>query len=334
MTVELISFTENGGRLAAALAAGLERSGHRATCTRKGERAEEWTAAAFRRAEALIFVGAAGIAVRSVAPHLVSKARDPAVVVVDELGRFAVPILSGHLGGANDLARKIAGACGAQAIITTATDVRGLFPVDQWARIQGLRVEEAAKIKMVSAKVLAGETIRLHSDFPISGTPPQGVELEEEGPWEVQVTLRGEGSSALKLVPPALTLGVGCKRGTEAQVLERAFETLLSRENLSPLAVNKVCSIHLKKNEPGLLAFCQAHGLKLETFSAGELAALPGEFPSSDFVRQVTGVDNVCQRAAVLGSGVGKLLGEKYQGEGVTMAVALGDFPLDWRIYE
>ncbi len=119
---------------------------------------------------------------------------------------------------------------------------------------------------MVSAKVLAGETIRLHSDFPISGTPPQGVELEEEGPWEVQVTLRGEGSSALKLVPPALTLGVGCKRGTEAQVLERAFETLLSRENLSPLAVNKVCSIHLKKNEPGLLAFCQAHGLKLEDF--------------------------------------------------------------------
>ena len=98
MTVELISFTENGGRLAAALAAGLERSGHRAACTRKGERAEEWTAAAFRRAEALIFVGAAGIAVRSVAPHLVSKARDPAVVVVDELGRFAVPILSGHLG--------------------------------------------------------------------------------------------------------------------------------------------------------------------------------------------------------------------------------------------
>ena len=97
MTVELISFTENGGRLAAALAAGLERSGHRAACTRKGERAEEWTAAAFRRAEALIFVGAAGIAVRSVAPHLVSKARDPAVVVVDELGRFAVPILSGHL---------------------------------------------------------------------------------------------------------------------------------------------------------------------------------------------------------------------------------------------
>ena len=96
MTVELISFTETGGRLAAALAAGLERSGHRAACTRKGERAEEWTAAAFRRAEALIFVGAAGIAVRSVAPHLVSKARDPAVVVVDELGRFAVPILSGH----------------------------------------------------------------------------------------------------------------------------------------------------------------------------------------------------------------------------------------------
>lgn len=100
----------------------------------KGERAEEWTAAAFRRAEALIFVGAAGIAVRSVAPHLVSKARDPAVVVVDELGRFAVPILSGHLGGANDLAREIAGLLGGQAVLTTATDARGIFAFDQWAR--------------------------------------------------------------------------------------------------------------------------------------------------------------------------------------------------------
>ncbi len=331
MKLRLLAFTQRGYGLARELG---EKLGGRADRCGSGCSLESWTAEGFRTGESLIFVGAVGIAARAVAPFVKSKTADPAVVAVDEGGHYAIPILSGHLGGANDLARKIAGACGAQAIITTATDVRGLFPVDQWARIQGLRVENPEAIKSVSAKVLAGETICLHSDFPISGTPPQGVELEEEGPWEVQVTLRGEGSSALKLVPPALTLGVGCKRGTEAQVLERAFETLLSRENLSPLAVNKVCSIDLKKNEPGLLAFCQAHGLKLETFSAGELAALPGEFPSSDFVRQVTGVDNVCQRAAVLGSGVGKLLGEKYQGEGVTMAVALGDFPLDWRIYE
>ena len=156
MTVELISFTENGGRLAAALAAGLERSGHRAACTRKGERAEEWTAAAFRRAEALIFVGAAGIAVRSVAPHLVSKARDPAVVVVDELGRFAVPILSGHLGGANDLAREIAGLLGGQAVLTTATDARGIFAFDQWARRLGCAIPDPEKIRPVASRMLAG----------------------------------------------------------------------------------------------------------------------------------------------------------------------------------
>ena len=139
MRLELTAFTRRGTALAARLAEELTRRGHQAACTRSaGESAAEWGAPRpSAGAQGLIFVGAAGIAVRSIAPHLRHKSTDPAVVVVDEGGQFAIPILSGHLGGANDLAREIAALMGGQAVITTATDVNGAFAVDQWARARG-----------------------------------------------------------------------------------------------------------------------------------------------------------------------------------------------------
>ena len=281
MRPRLLAFTRRGHDLAQTLA---ERLGGEASRCGRGCTLESWTAEGFRSGAPLIFVGAVGIAVRAIAPFVKSKASDPAVVAVDEGGSYAIPLLSGHLGGANDLARQIAAVSKAQAVITTATDVRGCFP-------------------------------------------------EGEG-CDVEVSCRSGDGAALRLVPPAAVLGVGCRRGTSLRALEAAFEALLAREELSPLAVKKVCSIDLKQGEPGLLAFCDGHSLPLETCSAGELAAVPGEFPASDFVQRVTGVGNVCQRSAVLGSGGGALLGEKYQREGVTMALAMGEFPLDWRIYE
>lgn len=331
MNCRLLAFTDGGYALAQTLAEGL--GGAACRCGRDCT-LEDWTAEGFHTGESLIFVGAVGIAVRAIAPFVKNKTSDPAVVAVDEGGNFAIPLLSGHLGGANDLARSIADICGARAVITTATDVRCRFPVDQWARRQGLRVENPEKIKLVSAKVLAGETVLVKSAWPIAGTPPEGAALTEGEGCDVEVSASPGKGAALRLVPPAAVLGVGCRRGTALQTLEGAFEALLAREKLSPLAVKKVCSIHLKGDEPGLLAFCRGRGLPLETYSAGALAAVTGDFPHSDFVEKVTGVGNVCQRAAVLGSGGGALLGEKYQREGVTMALALGDVSLDWRIYE
>ena len=333
MKLRLLAFTQRGYDLALRL--GEKLGGQASRCGRDGT-LEEWTAEGFRSGEPLVFVGAVGIAVRAIAPFVKSKTSDPAVVAVDEGGTYAIALLSGHLGGANDLARQIAGVSQAQAIITTATDVHGLFPVDQWARRQGLRVENPERIKLVSSKVLAGEPILVKSAWPIGGTAPAGVQQTREEPCDVDISCHPGLGNALHLVPRVAVLGVGCKRGTPQQALEQAFANLLAREELSPLAVGKVCSIDLKKDEPGLLAFCEAHSLPLETYSAGELAAVPGEFPASDFVRRVTGVDNVCQRAAALGSadGAERLLGEKYQREGVTMALALGEPALDWRIYE
>ena len=154
MTVRLLAFTDKGLALAQRLAGLL--GGEAVRCGGAVTLAG-WTADAFASADALVFVGAAGIAVRAIAPHLQSKATDPAVVAVDEAGRFAIPLASGHLGGANRLARRIAAACGGTPVITTATDVNGRFAVDEWARVQGFRLLDVGRIRTVSGKLLAGE---------------------------------------------------------------------------------------------------------------------------------------------------------------------------------
>ncbi|MCI8328286.1 MAG: cobalt-precorrin 5A hydrolase [Oscillibacter sp.] len=327
MSVWLLSFTEEGFALARRLAEGLR--GKAARCGAPLGLAE-WTDRAWEESEALVFVGAAGIAVRAIAPHVRSKAADPAVVVVDEGGRFAVPILSGHLGGANDLARKIAALCGAEPVITTATDVRGVFAVDEWAKRQNCRVENPEAIRRVSAKVLSGGTIGVFSPWPIAGRPPEHAAPVPEEACDVLLTIRRAERDCLRLIPAAAVLGVGCKKGAPLAALEAAFVALLNAGGLHPLAFAKVCSIDRKREEPGLLDFCAAYGFALETYSAQKLQAVEGSFSSSDFVQGVMGVDNVCERSAVLGSG-GTLLVKRQAGGGVTMAAALAPVRLDWR---
>ena len=172
MTRAYLAFTDTGLALAKRLAASLP--GSVARCGQDVVSLAEWTSTQFVQSDALIFVGAAGIAVRAIAPHCKSKTTDPAVVVVDECGRFAVPILSGHLGGANNLARAIAAVCGAVPVITTATDAHGIFAVDEWAKHQNCIVREPERSKLVSGKLLAGQPVHYWADFPITGTASAG----------------------------------------------------------------------------------------------------------------------------------------------------------------
>lgn len=323
-----LSFTDRGAALAERLKAAL---GGTAACTRRMEdfSLSQWTAAAFQAYDALVFVGAVGIAVRAIAPYLQSKGRDPAVVAVDERGRFAVPVASGHLGGANGLARAIAAVCGGTAVITTATDVSGLFAVDEWAKRQDCAVTDLRGIKAVSAKILAGGTVRVRSEWPVEGTCPEGVALTEGGDWDVRVDVRRH-DGGLCLAPRALVLGVGCRRGTPREALEAAFQALCEEENLWPEAVGGAATIDLKAKEPGLLAFCAAHGWPLAVHSAEELRRTEGAFTASAFVEKTTGVDNVCERSAVRTAG-GPLLTGKHAGNGVAMALAWRPVRLDWR---
>ena len=332
MNLGFLAFSERGYQLAQRLAQTLGGE-----VTRCGAKAplDQWTREAFAHREGLVFVGAAGIAVRAIAPYLRHKTTDPAVVVVDEGGRFVIPILSGHLGGANALARRFAQVTGGIPVITTATDGRGLFAVDTWAKVQNCHVLEPERIKLVSARLLSGRSVRVHCPWPIGGEVPEGVIFTKRAEdCHVAVTLSPQGGEALHLVPKILVLGVGCRKGTAMETIEAAFSRLLDQRSLSRQAFCKVCSIDLKGEEGGLLAFCRANGLPFETYSPEALAQVPGTFTPSNFVVQVTGVDNVCERSAVLGSRGGELIQKKEKGNGVTLAVAQMPFHPDWRWQE
>ena len=327
MTRAYLAFTEKGLALAEKLAAAYPGSVARCGHAPGQVSLSDWAAQHFAQCEALIFVGAVGIAVRAIAPHCKSKASDPAVVVLDECGHFAVPILSGHLGGANDLARALAAVCGAVPVITTATDANGVFAVDEWAKRQNCAVLEPERIKLVSGKLLAGKAVHFASEWPIAGQTPAGIAAGEAPDFALTLT---PADSALHLVPRIGMLGVGCRRGTSAEALEKAFAAFCAEHSLAPQCITAAASIDLKQNEAGLLAFCKNHGWPVEFFSAEQLRQAPGSYTPSAFVQSITGVDNVCERAAVLASG-GTIFLPKQAGGGVTFALALRPYAPDWR---
>ncbi len=275
----------------------------------------------FGRMDALVFVGAAGIAVREIAPHVRSKKTDPAVLSLDEGGQFVIPLLSGHIGGANALALRVAAALGAAAAVTTATDVNRRFSVDAWATENGFLLSSMAAAKAVSAAILEGDVPML-CDLPLASGLPSGVVPGESGEvgiylgWEKKEPFR----TTLRLIPRCLHLGLGCRRGAPAEAVAEAVDTVLREHAIDPLAVKCAASIDLKKDEEGLLAFCEGRGIPVSFYPAEALRAVPGDFTPSAFVASVTGVDNVCERAALLGAD--RLIVKKTAWNGVTVALA------------
>jgi cobalt-precorrin 5A hydrolase len=284
--------------------------------------------AVFERCGALIFIGAAGIAVRAVAPRLRGKDVDPAVLVVGEDERFVIPVLSGHLGGANALAETLAARLGAEAVITTATDVSGVFAFDAWAARNDCAVADIREIKHVAAAMLRGETVGLASDFAVDGDLPPGVRFAAGGEAECGVALsyrarRADFRHTLHLIPRRVRLGFGCRRGVEIGAARAFAEDFLRRHDLHERAVCAAVSIDLKADEAAFLSLGARFGVPVLTYSAGELAAARGVFSASEFVRAAAGVDNVCERAAVYAcGGEALLLAKKFAGSGMTAAAA------------
>ena len=152
--------------------------------------------------------------------------------------------------------------------------------------------------------------MRVKSEFAVKGQIPLHIEYSDDD-HDILISCRTDGrQGVLKLVPRAVTLGVGCHRNIELEALEKAFSEILEKSGVFPQAVFQAATIDLKKDEPALLEFCEKHDLPLRIFTADELMSVPGEFSGSEFVKKITGVDNVCERAAVLASG-GHLINKK-----------------------
>lgn len=339
MRIALAAFTPGGAalleRLKPALVSscGLDAARDFAVFDKNAESARAWAAREFKAADALVAVGAAGLTVRLIAPLVESKDKDPAVLVLDEAGRFVIPLLSGHIGGANRLARLLAAALGAQAVITTATDVNNIFAIDEWAAASGCAIGDIGKIKFISGALLAGREVGFCSDFSVQGTLPQGFALCARG----RAASQAEGVSisldegkrpfaqTLSIIPRIAVLGAGCKKGTDAAQFERFVLARLAEAKVSPKALTALASIDLKAQEPCLLAFAAKYGLDFVTFSAPSLAAVPGDFASSSFVKERTGVGNVCERAAVAAGAERLVIGKLSEG-GMTLALSLREW--------
>ena len=284
--------------------------------------------------EALVCIMGCGIAVRMAAPLLEDKTRDPAVVVVDQNGAFAVSLLSGHVGGANELARKIAEITGGRPVITTASDIQGKPAVDLAAEKAGLRMEN----REMAAKIQAA----LLDDGPLWIFDPEGLLLQflpedhglevidspedsaglraSPGVWVCEA-LAPTGVECLELRPQTLVVGVGCNRGTSSEEIVGFIKEKLAESGLSPQAVRNFASLDLKADEPGLLEAVAVFDRPIHFCSRRDIEDISVPNPSETVARHA-GVKSVCEASALWSAGTKRLLAPKRKKGNCTLAIA------------
>lgn len=340
MQLSIISFTKKGWELSQKIAVSLEKAitcrvytkcsalrenGAEAVTEYVEESLEAWANSQMEEKHVLLFVGACGIAVRAIAGSVKDKLTDSPVLVMDELGQYVIPLLSGHVGGANELAGELAAVTGAIPVITTATDLNHKFAVDLFAKRNGLYIENKEGIARVSSQILEGKSVTLgvepghllemqsldrnSTEEKVMKTSKDelkdktSLEILDEERWQEgdivissDLNIRGR---LLTLRPKEYILGMGCKKGKEASALEAFIMESLTEARIDVKEVLALASIDRKAREAGLLACAEKLRLDFWTYSAEELQAVEGEFTGSDFVKKQVGVDNVCERAAL-----------------------------------
>ena len=301
----------------------------------------EWTGEQMKEHRSLLFIGACGIAIRAIAPFLTDKLNDVPVLVMDEQGRFVIPVLAGHVGGANELALSLAERMGSTPVITTATDLNHCFAVDLFARRNALHIVNKDGIAKVSSRILAGEEVtmaveeghlREEEAQTLRGRRvsrktniPEGIQLvSTEAPVDVLVAPASYGQGRLlTLRPKEYVIGIGCKRGKAAEQIDHFVNRALKESGIFMEQVAAFVSIDRKKDEEGILWMSSHYGISFVTYSAEELQQVEGNFHASEFVKSQVGVDNVCERAALRFSGPGgTLITGKQAEDGITVAIA------------
>ena len=289
---------------------------------------------AFKDNQVIVYIGACGIAVRAIAPFVKNKTVDPAVIAIDERGRYVIPLLSGHIGGANGIAFRIAEAIDAQPVITTATDINGLFAVDEWAARNNVHISSMYAAKELSSALVDGKNVGIISKYPTIGEMPAGIVMQKD--TKVGMVI-GDNDDCqpfpitLNLLPKIFYLGIGCRRGMAMENIEELVLKKLAEMNISLRAIAGVSSVDLKSDEQGLLAFADKYHLPIKFFTSSELETQSGEFSSSEFVKQVVGVSNVCERAAVAFSDGGRIILPKTSLNGVTLAIAKKEWQVNFK---
>ena len=295
--------------------------------------------------DAIVFICSTGIAVRLIAPYVKSKVTDPAVIVIDDLGKYTISLLSGHIGGANELSSKIAHVLRNQLIVTTASDGRGIDAVDLFAMRHNFYIEDMEKAKDITALMVEGERIKLITevDMQIKYEKIELVNLNDKNIRDENITDHSKGIIAVTSIkditnllseldrekpcciirPKNLNIGIGCRRGKTRDEIMAAIDLVFDEHNLSINSISKVGTIDIKHDEQGIIDVSNELGAEMILFSKSELEQVSDEFKGSDFVQSQVGVRSVCEPAAsLLGT---EMIVFKSVLNGVTIAVSRSD---------
>ncbi len=349
MKTAVISVTDNGARLAVKVAANLTcKIDLYAKAGREGgteaqtyESLGELVAGIYNKYNGLVFIMAAGIVVRVIAPHIRDKRYDPAVVVMDEAGRHAISLLAGHIGGANELTRVIAKAAGATPVITTATDIQHKPAPDVLAARIGLEIEPFDQLKHINAALVAGKRVVFFIDCSLPDyehyvklAAEQCImlvtseDLVHTDRYDAAVVISDKEMYMVKphvfLRPATMAVGVGCRRGVPSAALYTAITDACKKIGRSVKSVGTIATTAVKDDEIGLLAMVEQMAVPFRTYGNDELQQCIEKYglETSAYVEEQIGVGNVCEAAALLAAGTDKLLLGKTIYDKISVAIA------------
>ncbi|ETR74173.1 MAG: cobalt-precorrin 5A hydrolase [Candidatus Magnetoglobus multicellularis str. Araruama] len=295
--------------------------------------------AVFHKFDGHVFFMATGIVVRMISNLIVHKISDPAVVVMDEKGHHCISLLSGHIGGANELTRMLSDVSGANPVITTATDLHQLVAIDVIAVEHGIFIENPDRIKAINMSILQGRLFWLYDPYCFIGqylkkqcmaksveTIHEGTLLLDENGCPmpgivVDDRIDAYPESTLVLRPPTMTVGIGCNKNTDSWEIIEIINKIMAGNRLAIRSVFQMASIDIKSTETGLLDASRILNIPLRFFDAKALNNVKTIQNPSEIVRQHIGVNSVCEASAILAAHLGELIVPKQKGKNVTMAV-------------
>ena len=353
MKIGVFSFTTNGYKLETKLKNILVSSafrGEKIEVILYSSMGEDGTSSlkenvkkAFHSCQALIFVSASGIAVRLIAPYINDKLSDPAVIVIDEKATFVIPVLSGHVGGANELSRILANKLGAVCAVTTATDVNNVFSIDEFAACNGLSILNKDTIKAVNKKILEGDSLEIGVDdrIEIAGDVKNldnnikirrlcfrsetGLNINSKESFDAiiscgEIELQDDTTTLIMRLKP-LVIGIGCRKNKSKEDIEGFILEALRSLNKKTTDVALLSTIDIKQDEAGIVEFSKKYEIPIKTYSAEYLNGIEGDFEESDFVLKTVGVSDVSARAAKACGKEGDFLIKKSKENGITLSV-------------
>lgn len=272
--------------------------------------------------DVIIYMMAMGIVVRDITPYMVHKSMDPGVLCLSPDGQYIIPVLSGHLGGANEAAWFISEHLGITPVITTASDVLGAKAVDMIAKENNLAIKSFEMAKQLTTMLIDDYPVDIVSQHPLKGVKTVVKPTESsKGLIDVTYKIKSYDKPTAVLIPKEIVLGIGARRNTPYEAINSFLNDYCHQLGLYKKAISFIASIDLKADEQGIIELSKTLKTDFVTYTSEVLQTVETQFEGSEFVRKITGVSAVCEPAGYLASNKGFCIGKKVARDGITLSL-------------